>query len=162
VSKFCGAHRAPRGGVDRIVDAAGALAVIRLAMSSPPRPETIVMILDPDHRGRTIVVVDGTEDDEAVLEIVEHLARSVAEARPDDGGGESWPGALVVASVRLGRGARERDADRWLEACDLAAAAGVELLEWFVVEATERGRAETFTAWCPRDLLAQPPRWRPP
>jgi hypothetical protein len=149
VSKFCGAHRAPRAGVDPIVDAGGALDVVQLAMSSPPTEETIVVVLDEDHRGRTVVVVDGTNDDDAVLEVVERVAASMAGA-PDG------PGAMVVASIRIGRGPSAADGDRWLEASDLAEDAGVELLEWFVVQAD----GDAIVATCPRDLLAEAPRWR--
>lgn len=152
MTQFCGTHRLPRAGIDRIVDAEGALAVVRLALSSPPVAETVVVVLDDDRRGRTIVVVDATEDDDSVIEIVERLTEAVAVATA--GGGER--GAIVVATVRLGRGPDDDDADRWLEASDLAECAGVELLEWFVLETD--GMA--MTAWCPRDLLAEPPRWR--
>lgn len=152
MSQFCGSHRVPRGGVDRVGDAADALAVVRMAMSSPARAETIVMLLDPDHRGRTIVVVDGTVDDDAVIEVVEHLAEAVA--------GVGAAGALVVATVRVGRGPDPGDADRWLDASATAEAFGVELVEWFVIEAHPPGVEPT--AWCPRDLLAEPPRWSPP
>lgn len=150
MSKFCGAHRVPRGGVDRVADAASALAVVQLAISVPPRPETIVVVLGPDHRGRTIVVVDGTDDDDAVVEVVEHVAAVLGDA--------SGPGgALVVASVRPGRGPAPGDADRWLEASAVAEAVGVELLEWFVVDPGPTG--DQPVSWCPRDLLAEPPRW---
>ena len=149
MSKFCGAHRAPRAGVDPIVDAECALDVIALAMSSPPTEETIVMVLDEDHRGRTIVIVDGTTDDDAVLEVVERVTASMADA-------PTGPGAVVVASIRVERGLGPADGDRWLEASDLAEAGGVELLEWFVIRTDDDG----FVASCPRDLLAEPPRWR--
>lgn len=149
MSQFCGAHRVPRAGLDPVDDAECAIALVRLAMASPPTAETIVLLLDADHRGRTIVVVDGTADDDAVVTVVETLSAALAER------GE--PGALVVATVRLGRGPDAADADRWLEASDLADAVGVELLEWFVVEIDDD--AADAVAWCPRDLLAEPPRW---
>jgi hypothetical protein len=149
VSKFCGAHRAPRTALDPIVDASQALDVVQLAMSSPQREEIVVLVLDADHRGRAVVVVDGTEDDDAVVEVVERLAEPVRD-------GPDRARALVVASIRLGRGPVAADADRWLEASELADDAGVELLEWFVVQA----EGDTIVASCPRDLLAEPPRWR--
>lgn len=149
MTHFCGSHRVPRGGVDRVVDAADALAVVRLAVSSPPTAETIVVVLGPDHRGRTIIVVDGTDADDAVVEVVEHVAGALADA----GAG----GALVVASVRPGRTPDPGDADRWLEASDAADVAGVELLEWFVID--PGSTAAEPVAWCPRDLLGEPPRW---
>lgn len=157
MSKFCAAHRPPRAGIDPIVDPADALAVIRLAVSSPPLEETVVLLLDADRRGRTVVVVDGTDDDDAVVEIVERLAETMG----GGGAGDSVPGALVVATVRIGRGPDAEDADRWLDATDAAESFGLELVEWFVIEAHEGQPPERFTAWCPRDLLAEPPRWRP-
>jgi len=149
VSQFCGPRRAPRGGVDRVAGAADALAVVNMAMSSPGRAETIVLVLDRDHRGRSIAIVDGTDHDDAVLVVVERLSGALAAA---DAGG-----ALVVATVRLGRGPDPGDADRWLDASDTAERNGIELLEWFVIEiGTVRGEPMVS---CPRDLLAEAPRW---
>ena len=148
MSKFCGAHRAPRAGVDVIDHASAALAVVQVALSPSPVDETIVLVLDDEHRGRSVVIVDGTVDPDAVLEVVERLAESIAAA--------GVAGALVVATVRPGGGPLPADADRWLEASELAEQAGIELLEWFVISDV----GHPATAWCPRDLLAEPPRWR--
>jgi hypothetical protein len=148
VSQFCGVHRAPRAGIDRIDTPAAALAVIKLAMHLPLTSETIALVLDADHRGRTVVVVDGTDAPDSVLEVTERLTDAIA--------GSGHDGALVLASVRPGGAPRSGDADLWLEASELADGAGVELLEWFVI-ADDTGPP---TAWCPRDLLAEPPRWR--
>jgi hypothetical protein len=147
VSQFCGAHRAPRAGIDPVESAPAALAVIQLAMHVPPTDETIALVLDDDHRGRTIVIVDGTEQPDSLLDVVERLVDSIATSGHD--------GALVVASIRPGCGPLDDDGDRWLEASELAEAAGVELLEWFVID----GPPGTGTVWCPRDLLGEPPRW---
>jgi hypothetical protein len=148
VSQFCGVHRAPRAGIDRIDSAAAALAVIKLAMHLPLTVETIALVLDADHRGRTVVVVDGTDAPESVIEVAERLTDAIA--------GSGHDGALVLATVRPGGAPAAGDADLWLEASELADAVGVELLEWFVI-ADDTGPP---TAWCPRDLLAEPPRWR--
>lgn len=147
MSQFCGVHRTPRGGVDPIDSAAAALAVIRLAVHHPLQHETIALVLDGEHRGRTIVVVDGTHDLDAMIEVVERMAEASAEAGPY--------GSLVIASVRPGVGPQVGDDERWLEASDLADELGVELLEWFVIS-DDTGPT---TAWCPRDLLGEPPRW---
>lgn len=66
MSKFCGAHRAPRAGIDVIDAAPAALAVVQLAMSTSPVAETIVLVLDEARRGRSVIVVDGTADPDAV------------------------------------------------------------------------------------------------
>jgi hypothetical protein len=150
VSQSCGPHRVPRAGVDRMIDPADALALISLVVSSPPRGETIVVVLDRDHRGRTVANVDGTEHDDDVLTVVERFAAALAEER----GGH----ALVIATVRVGRGADPDDGARWLEASDLADDYGVELVEWFVVELDHTGAARHVS--CPRALLAEPPRWK--
>jgi hypothetical protein len=68
---------------------------------------------------------------------------------PDDGGlGHwQWGGPLDDGLV-------DADIDRWLEASDIAAENGVELLEWFVV-----GPSGVV---CPRELLGEPARWARP
>ena len=149
MTQFCGAHRAPRAGIDPIDSPTAALTVIKLAMTLPLTAETIALVLDADHRGRSVVVVDGTDEPASVLEVTERLVDSIATS--------GRPGALVLASIRPGGGPEPADADLWLESSELAEAAGVELLEWFVI-ADDTGPT---TAWCPRDLLAEPPRWPP-
>ena len=149
MSMFCAAHRPPRAGIDPIDSAAVALAVIGLAMRHPPIHETIALVLDPDRRGRTVVVVDGTAEPDAVLDVVERVAGSIAAA--------GRTGCVVVATVRPGGGPIEGDDDRWLEASDLADDLGVDLLEWFVIPADTP--SITARAWCPRDLLGEAPRW---
>jgi hypothetical protein len=149
MSIFCAAHRVPRADVDPIDSQVAALAIVDLAMHHPPADETIAVVLDAERRGRTIVVVDGTTDPDAVLDVVERVAGSIAAA--------GRPGCVVLATIRPGRGPLDGDGDRWLEASELADAVGVELLEWFVVG----GDTPTVAAraWCPRDLLGEPPRW---
>lgn len=147
MSQFCGVHRPPRAGIDPVDSADAALTVIRLAVTRPMRSEVVVLVLDGDRRGRTVVIVDGTDEPDAVVEIVERLAGSLVDAQ--------GAAAIVVASVRPGGGPLDGDGDRWLEASEAAEQAGVELLEWFVIS-DDLGPP---TAWCPRDLLAEPPRW---
>jgi hypothetical protein len=149
MSMFCAAHRLPRAAVDPIDGPAAALAVVDLAMRRPLTDETIALVLDADRRGRTVVVVDGTADPDAVLDVVERVAGSIA------AGGHA--GCVVLATVRPGGAAADGDDERWLEASDIAEDFGVELTEWFVVA----GDSPTVVAnaWCPRDLLGEPPRW---
>jgi hypothetical protein len=149
MSMFCATHRAPRAAVDPIDSAAAALAVVALAMRRPPTHETIALVLDTDRRGRTIVVVDGTHEPDAVLDVIERVAGSIAES------GRS--GCVVLATIRPGGGPEEGDDDRWLEASDLADDVGVELLEWFVI--TGDSPSLGARTWCPRDLLGETPRW---
>lgn len=149
MSTFCGARRLPRAAIDPIDSASAALAVVKLALHRPLTHETIVLVLAPDRRGQTIVVVDGTADPDSMVGIVEHFAEAGALA----GGG----GCLVVATVRPAGGPLPGDDERWLEASDIAERAGVELLEWFVVGGDHS--SPEVSAWCPRDLLGEAPRW---
>ena len=138
-------RRCPRAGLDPIVDARSALAALALAIERPRRAETIMILLDEARRGRTIVVVSGTDDADAVIEVVECITR---------GEGCEELGGVIVCSVRPNSDETDDEADddvdRWLEMSEIASLAGVELVEWFVV-----GRAIS----CPRDRLGEPPRW---
>ena len=144
---FCSWRRVPRAGVDPIDSASSAMSVLSLAVHRPLTPETIVLLLDDERRGVSIVVVDGTDDPNAVVLVVECLAEAVAEATPAT--------SLVVASVRPGDGVLDDDPDRWLEASDVAAQRGVELVEWFVFD----GDDDALGVHCPRDDLGERPRW---
>jgi hypothetical protein len=141
--QFCSAHRPPRAGIDPIVSAESALAVIALAIERPPVAETIALLLDHERRGVCVTVVSGTIRPDDAVEVTECLATT--------GASTGRLGALVLATVRPGQSALDGDGDRWLEMSDLASAAGVELVEWFIIGADIH---------CPRDLLGEPPRWR--
>lgn len=133
-----------RADLPAVVDSAdAALTVIAASMQRPPRPQVIVLVLDTDLGGNAVVVVDGTDSPDAVIDVFELLAEGAVEA--------DHPSTFVVAAVRPGYNALPGDADRWLELCELAEDHGCELLEWFVLS--------DDVAWCPRDLLAEPPRW---
>jgi hypothetical protein len=135
-------HRPPRAGVDPITDDSAALVTIGLAMHDPPRPETIVLMLDERRCGIALVVVSGTTRPDDVLEVVECLTRPAATAERVD--------AIVVASVRPGHDATLGDGERWPVLADLAEQHGVELVEWFVI-----GR----TIIRPREAAGARPRW---
>jgi len=130
--------------IPRVVDSAeAALAVVLAAAHVPARSEVIALLLDDDLRGHTIVVVDGTVSPDAVSEIMEMLGEAAAGADRDQ--------AIVLAAIRLDGGPLPGDVDRWLELNEIADTFGCELLEWFVIS--------DGVAWCPRDFLAEPPRW---
>ena len=132
------------GAVPTVVDSAdAALTVISTAMHHPERPQVIVLVLGSDLGGHAVVVVDGTDSPDAVVEVLELLAEGAAEA--------GRPAGFVIAAIRPGYDALPGDADRWLELCEIAEAHGCELVEWFILC--------DGVAWCPRDLLAEPPRW---
>lgn len=128
----------------RLVDSAeAALNVIYLAAGDPQRAEVIALLLEPDLCGHTIVVIDGATSPDAVIEVLELIGEAAAEAGHEQ--------AFVLASVRPGVGPLPGDVDRWLELNEMADTFGCELLEWFVLS--------DGVAWCPRDYLAEPPRW---
>ena len=132
----------PRAGIDPIDDEATALAMVRLAAARPARHETIVVLLDHCRCGIGLVVVNGTCEPGAVLEVAECLLTPEAH--------DGRIGAVIVASCRPGGELDLADADRWLELDDLARRHDVELLEWFV-EGAGLSR--------PRELVNAPPRW---
>jgi len=149
VTPFCGAHRVPRAGRDVIDGATPALAVIGLAMARPLVPQTVAVVLDAQRRGSSVVVVDGTVLPDALFDVVERLADAIAIS------GEA--GGLVVASIRPNGALLPDDGDRWMEASSIAELVGVELVEWFVI-GDDGGPLDV---WCPRVLIAEPPRWSP-
>jgi hypothetical protein len=149
MSMFCSTHRTPRAAVDPVDGPTAALAVVELAMRRPLTHETIALVLDADRRGRTVVVVDGTRQPDAVLDVIERVAGSIAAS--------GRAGCVVLATIRPGGGPEEGDEDRWIEASDLADDVGVELLEWFVIGA--EAPTVAANAWCPRDLVGEAPRW---
>lgn len=133
----------------RTVDSAeAAIEVILTAMHHPERAEIIALVLGADRRGRTIVIVDGTDSPDAVLDVMELLVETAASSDAH------FDTSLVLASVRPGGAPLPGDADRWVELDELAETFGCELLDWFVVN--------DGVAWCPRDVIAEPPRWSSP
>jgi len=138
-------RRHPAGDVRRdvVTSDAKALLTLGLAISCPPRHETIVLMLDDDRRGLGVVIVSGTIDPEHVLNVAECVART-----SEHGGATS---ALVIASIRPGHvGHSDGDDTRWLDLTRIADDAGVELLEWYVI-----GDEVSY----PRHQLGEPPRW---
>lgn len=136
-------RRVPRARLDPIDDSRRARSLLDNVIDVPLRPETVVVVLD-DHRcGLAIVTVSDTVEPDHVLHVVETLA--------DPGLSNGDAAALIVASVRPTGASSAEDGDRWFELSDLADAAGLEMVEWFVY-----GRDGVT---CPRDLTGAPPRW---
>jgi hypothetical protein len=133
--------------VPRRVDSAeAALQTILAEAHQPEQSQVIALLLDPDYIGHTALVVDGTTSPDAVIEVMELLGEAVAGAGREQ--------VIVLASIRPGDGPLPGDADRWIELSDLADTHGCDVVEWFVI--SDR------VAWCPRDFLAEPPRWPEP
>lgn len=135
-------HPVPRGGIDPIRSANDALAV--LALAAPFGHDTIVILLDVERRGTSIVVVTDTVDPDALLAVIDVCVVTVASSDvPIE--------AMIVASSRPDGDVEPDDVHRWLEAVDLCRSGGVELIEWFVL-----GRSGPQ---CPRELFGEPERW---
>ena len=120
-----------------------ALRVLFLSASQPLEPETLVFMLDRHGNGSIVTIVSGTVDPDAVLAVVECIARA-AEGLPH-------AEAMVLATVRPNGSVLPGDIDRWMDANDIAIAHGVALIDWFVIGASG--------AQSPRDLLGEPERW---
>lgn len=122
--------------------AADALGVLAQARHHPDRHEVLALVLE-DRCTVAVLAVDQTNSPDAVVDVVEFLAESLAAT---DRSAE-----LVLATVRPASGPLPGDAERWMEASTIAEEAGSELIEWFVIS--------DDVAWCPRDLLGEAPRW---
>lgn len=136
------APRLPVAEVDRFDNPSTALALVDALASTPPVHESIVILLDDDHRGSTIMNFDGTVDNESVL----HVADAVIERAHfvDD------VGAAIIASIRPGGCDELDDVERWLTIDEQLGLFGIELVEWFVIG---------HSVSCPRALLGDASRW---
>jgi hypothetical protein len=135
-------HPVPRGGIDPIRSADDALAV--LALGAPYGHDTIVILLDGERRGSSIMVVKDTVDHDALFGVIDAcVAAGAAQDAP--------VAAMIVASSRPDGDVEPTDVHRWLEAGDQCRSGGIELIEWFVL-----GRSGPQ---CPRELFGDPERW---
>lgn len=135
------AYPIPRGHIDPIRSRADALAV--LALAAPYGHDTVAILLDARRCGVGLLVVTDTTDDDAIYTIIEVCV----DAR------DNVIAGLVLATSRPGGDMRADDRDRWTLASLQCDAAGVELVEWFVIG--------NHVA-CPRELTDDPPRWAGP
>lgn len=148
-SRFAAQWPATDGGVslrvgrgEQISDATAALELIGTVASRRPTHETIAVLLDHEHRGSTVINVDGTFDNDSVLhvaDLVTELAHRVEQI-----------GAVIIASFRPGGSDDLDDVERWMTIDEQLSLVGVELVEWFVI-----GRSVS----CPRSLLGDAARW---
>ena len=129
-------------GHERIDDAATALELIGSVTSDPVVHETLVVLLDAEHRGHKIVNVDRTVEHDSVLGVAD-LVTEMAYGAEDIG-------AVIIASIRPDGSDELDDVDRWLTIDEQLAMVGIELVEWFVI-----GRSVS----CPRSLLGDVSRW---
>lgn len=141
MNHFCSSHRFPSAGVDVIDDAAARL-LLGAARAVPPRCETIVVLLDHDRCGHSIISVDGTCDADAIIDVAE-LVLTVAAT-------SAGIGAVILGSVRPAGTDDLDDVERWLELDQCFSSAGIDLVEWYVFGATLSR---------PRVLVGEPDRW---
>ena len=134
-------HAVPRGGIDPIRSADDALAV--LALGAPYGHDTIVILLDSDRCGSSVMVVTDTVDADALFRVIDRCVDAT----------EQYPviDAVILASSRPDGDTEPDDIHRWLEASDQCSAGGLELVEWFVL-----GRSGPQ---CPRQRFGEPARW---
>ncbi len=111
----------------RLTDGVAALPLVDLAVSRPLRSETVIFLADDAHLGHTCFVVSGTSAADDVLDVAA-LVVEVAERSPA-------VHSVVLATVRPAEPAASgrSDLDRGLELLELFEAAGLELLDWFVI-----------------------------
>src|SRR4029079_2144407 len=93
MSNYCTFHRLPQAGVDRIDAPEVALAMIGFMMGDPMRSETLVLLLDEQHRGIHVTAVSGTVALEALFGVVETIEETAFTADFDFD-------AVVIATVR--------------------------------------------------------------
>ncbi|MEP1126589.1 MAG: hypothetical protein ABJH68_22110 [Ilumatobacter sp.] len=134
--------RLPVADVDAIDDPSLALTLIGELASDPPAHETLVILLDTERRGSTIMIIHGTVDNDSVLHVADHVI--------ERGHRIDHIGAVIIASMRPGGSDELDDIDRWLTIDEQLGLVGIELVEWFVI-----GRSVS----CPRALLGDAPRW---
>jgi hypothetical protein len=110
------------------------------------RAQVLALMLDGDHTGTTCLAVDDVPTPDGVLRVGALLAELAAH--------DIGLAAVALASVRPGGGTELADIDRWEVLSARLGAAGVTLLEWFVLgEHPAVGVGE---------LAGAPWRWRAP
>lgn len=131
----------PRAHRDPITSATQALSVFSLAITRPLRPETLVLMMNHDHRGIGLFALNNGGDLRSLIDHIvgrcaaEHLARAVA-----------------IASVRPQWQSQFHCGNEWTTARDICQRAEVQLIDWFVV-----GRHGVH---CPRIFAHEPGEWR--
>jgi len=141
MTNFCTAHRFPRAHIDPIDDL-GARLLIDSMLDAPPSAETLVVLLDAEWRGLSIIHVSDTVEPDAVFDVAE-LVVALA-------GRDAEVAGVILASVRPVGSDQLDDVERWLDLDERLSIAGLELIEWYV-----HGRSVSL----PRAVLGEPARW---
>ena len=119
------------------------MQVFSLQLGRPLRHETLVMFVDTDGCGISLVTVSDTVEPHQVVDVAETLAMAVS--------GQSEVRGLVVVSVRPGGGVLPDDDVLWFEAAAAVNLQDKVLIDWLVV-----GRAGTRSM---TEELGVPSRW---
>lgn len=136
--------RMPRAHLDPIVCVDDAYAVFAVQMSDPVQDETLVMLLDDQHCGSTLITVAGTWSVEQLFEVAEAMS-VVARSAPDIS-------AIVLASVRR----QDETADLllpsvWRQLDAIVEGCGLVLVDWLVTG--------PWGLLLPRAILGERSRW---
>ena len=128
-----------------------ALRVVLAAVAQPAEAETVVLLLDALHRGGTCLVCRGAASALQVASLVPILAQAAAQ--------EPALAAVVLATVRPGEGIAVPAADHAAFGAmrhDLAVA-GVDLLDWFLLDGALIASVAELTGACWRWPGEEPP-----
>ena len=136
--------RMPRAHLDPIVCVDDARALFALQMSEPVVDETLVMLLDDQLCGSTLLTISGTRSVEQLLQAAEAVAM-IANSTPEIG-------SVVIASVRReGATADLLVPGLWSTLDDIVEASSVVLLDWLVTG--------PWGLLLPRAMYGAPSRW---
>jgi hypothetical protein len=127
-----------------ILTSVDALRVVSMAIHRPLEAETIAFFLDDGNRSNTITIVSGTTEPDSIVSVAECMAIAASRSPTLCG--------VVLASVRPDTlGLLPGDIERWLLIDAITEAQGIELVEWFIVDAAG--------IESPRDVLGESDRW---
>ena len=119
-----------------------ALRVAFAALAEPRRPETVVLLLDDEHRGSVVLICSDISEPSDVRQLAS-LLLEVRRSNPT-------LGAVVVATSRPDRGIMPTAEDERLFAAmrNDFAEVSVELLDWFLVDAALVGSVAELSGAC--------------
>ncbi len=131
----------PRAHRDPVTSATQALSVFSLAITRPLRPETLVLMMNQNHRGIGLFALNNGDD---LGSLIDHIVGRCAT--------EHLAHAVAIASVRPQWQPQFHRGNEWTTARDICQRAGVQLVDWFVVS--------RHGVHCPRIVAHDPGGWR--
>ena len=112
----------PRAHRDPINSATQALSVFSLAIARPLRPETLVLMMNHDHRGIGLFALNSGAN---LCTLIDHIVGKCAS--------EDTARAVAIASVRPQRQSQPQGDSEWTSARAICQRAGLQLVDWFVI-----------------------------